>query len=723
MKGEQKEMDITEIKAKELITFEGPKIQSVVVPFYQRQFVWTPREASKLYKDLETIALQRVAGALLPEKFLAAMVFQPREINNGVPLTLHEVVDGQQRMLTTKMLAVILKSLMDQSVAPMVDLQVQINSGRFTPQPVDKTNLLGTLKYWCTDDVFEAFLDGGLKPPVGVEGYQTSTIWQVFTTFLGLANDSIKVYGSKVIVSEIYECLCETVMGCITLGPCDDAQAVFESLNGTGLRLTGADHIRNLVMNSVPYENQETVYYSYWSRIMEFSEKCHVSLDEMVQTWLRNAYKTNVTASNLYTQFRNLTQLNGSPDMEKVINVLERMVTWMQSYMELKNGNFAPEITERIRKLDLLNIEGIESVGLMLLGRLHQDYITSREVIDSLNLVESYAVRQLICERTPGSITASLAPLVDQGWITKRKFSVSMNNALSAMLLSSTGASKFPNDADFDKRINEGSRLNRAALFFVIRCIEEKITRKTHDYLNCSVSPFVPLEPTPEWVEYFESIGWSYEDYIRRYGHTLVNYYLCEDTLEVDNSSYEALRKSLKKSSFTTTRGAVKPDALSEEVVAKRLASFRKACFTLWPMAVTDLSILEQMSPSPAGTPIGDLTDVTGWKPEQVTVFGKTYGKDMVKSWKGAVALMLRDMCLKYLEAHSLQDLIYAPEHEFKGERVFSLTPFEKSSVQISQDQGIYARIAGTPNKLLTLVNNLVVCMGMPSDCIRIKIK
>ncbi|MFR0600108.1 hypothetical protein [Lactobacillus equicursoris] len=49
----------------------------------------------------------------------------------------------------------------------------------------------------------------------------------------------------------------------------DNAQLIFESLNSTGVDLTEADKIRNLVLMDQPADRQEEYYNNYWHRIEE----------------------------------------------------------------------------------------------------------------------------------------------------------------------------------------------------------------------------------------------------------------------------------------------------------------------------------------------------------------------------------------------------------------------------------------------------------------------
>ena len=68
---------------------------------------------------------------------------------------------------------------------------------------------------------------------------------------------------------QIWNAICRLQIMLLTLEDHDDPQRIFESLNSTGLALSEADKVRNLVLMDLPAAEQEHVYENYWNVISE----------------------------------------------------------------------------------------------------------------------------------------------------------------------------------------------------------------------------------------------------------------------------------------------------------------------------------------------------------------------------------------------------------------------------------------------------------------------
>lgn len=721
-------MNFTQATVGELI---GSNAASrLFVPFYQRPYVWTPIEASRLYLDFESLVLSDIFKDTQTEKFLATVVFQKVDMGAGSNTAyfgnaqrqkpMLEIVDGQQRILTLSILRAVLISYIRSNVSGIEELYQVVQDGDLILQPQDAADLKVSLEYILK--VFKSMYDIDPDSPE-LLGRFKSNIWSVLVEFCKLIRQTILIYDFKENLGKLLERVDSAIVGKIVLDQVDDAQVVFESLNATGLRLSGADHVRNLVIGSFPFNRREEIYNTYWLPLLELSKQCNTTIDEFLKGWLKTEYSRSANDKNLYRVFKSDTRISAKMSEKDITDRLNSLMDWSRNYASLKSGEYSPEIKAALSRFEILDLDEAEQFCLMLLRRLGSEQITNLEVLYSLQTVESYAVRQLAAGISPESVSSVLQQVTARSWLIKRKYSVSLEQAIAGMLVTSVGPSKFKSNDEFDSKILSGARMNRTSILYIMKGIEEKLSRKDHDFTDISVMPIVPLTATPEWVEYFKSIGWDYNDYITKYGRTLVNWCLVENTLSVDDTNWETLRKSLKKSEFTTTRGAVRGDNLSEEAVLKRLTAFRKACLAVWPMPSVDLSLLAQLGGGAEGTPVCDLTDVTGWKPDVVYIFGRAFKSDVVKSWKLAVALMLRGLSIEYLKKHSISELLYNAEFECGGQRVFSSSPFPKNNVILDDVRGLNAQIKGSPNKQLAMISKLINLMGFDRNCISVKIK
>lgn len=76
-----------------------------------------------------------------------------------------------------------------------------------------------------------------------------------------------RVKNLNIKIDDFYLALWKLFVIDIFLGPDDDPQLIFESLNSTGLDLTEADKIRNYVLMGLEEDKQEEYYTKYWSFI------------------------------------------------------------------------------------------------------------------------------------------------------------------------------------------------------------------------------------------------------------------------------------------------------------------------------------------------------------------------------------------------------------------------------------------------------------------------
>lgn len=59
----------------------------------------------------------------------------------------------------------------------------------------------------------------------------------------------------------------ELYLVCVPISEEDNAQKIFESINATGVKLTGADLIRNFLLMNLEGDVHDRYYANYWKKI------------------------------------------------------------------------------------------------------------------------------------------------------------------------------------------------------------------------------------------------------------------------------------------------------------------------------------------------------------------------------------------------------------------------------------------------------------------------
>lgn len=97
-----------------------------------------------------------------------------------------------------------------------------------------------------------------------------------------------------------------------------DPQLIFESLNSTGLALSEADKIRNLVLMNLPYQKQKEYYTRFWQKIELHASHNRMSVSDFARDFLTIMLSRLPRAEQVYSEFKNFFLQTGL-DTEKVL--------------------------------------------------------------------------------------------------------------------------------------------------------------------------------------------------------------------------------------------------------------------------------------------------------------------------------------------------------------------------------------------------------------------
>ena len=154
----------------------------------------------------------------------------------------------------------------------------------------------------------------------------------------------------------------------------------------------------------------------------------------------------------------------------------------------------------------------------------------------------------------------------------------------------------------------------------------------------------VPTHYDESWDSVFGNRE-SYDLFNSRFGTSIINYVLVEDSIEFDNENAEPAIKALTKSKFSLTRGWAKQHDFSEEAATVRLATFAKLAAKMFAVPSIDTKTLLGNS----GSKYIELAAIqkttglkaTGVKIGSVVLDGDAY-KVRCRTWK-ALCLYILD--------------------------------------------------------------------------------
>ena len=259
-----------------------------MVPFYQRTYVWTLQDQwQQLWEDIKTKAEARLFGDSPKPHFLGAIVLdpQPRAGLIGVD-TLH-IIDGQQRLTTLQFILKALLIAIEKQGLPGIKQIIKTVLENGNPDTMHDPNI-ERYKVWPTfrdrndyrtainaenlDELRKAFPDSftqrqslrlvGIRHPPALQA--TWYFSETFDSWILEQDGPSPTARAEAIATAILQ---DFKVVSIVLGPADDAQVIFETLNGRGAQLHATDLIRNFIFMRADQEKAraEELYNRLWS--------------------------------------------------------------------------------------------------------------------------------------------------------------------------------------------------------------------------------------------------------------------------------------------------------------------------------------------------------------------------------------------------------------------------------------------------------------------------
>jgi hypothetical protein len=437
------------------------------VPFYQRAYVWTLKgQWELLWADIEDKANERLARATPAPHFLGAIVVEPQERTGlkGVD-TLH-IIDGQQRLTTLQyVLAGIRLATRELGIKEIDSFLVGVldNPNRDTMAQPD----VEVFKVWPTFSDQKHFIAAmtaekldilkvrypahftqaghfrkiGILHPGALEAVWNFADWA--KAWIARSGPESAEYLVEAVLKDLKVVLIQLEKG-------DDAQVIFETLNGRGAELHATDLIRNHLFMSVDQrlEDPASLYEAKWKQFEQSTWKVgerrgritRPRLEWLIFSAVRAETGQEGDLGRLYVDFKNYAQHGNSP--LSATQQLDMLDTYAKHYLELISGNGDLPIARFGRRLMPYDTTTTHPLAL----RISTADIESTEKTAMFNAIVSYIVRRNVCGLTAKNYNNWFISILRQ-WIKGAPTA----QALKDLLASSPGspAARWPDDAEF----------------------------------------------------------------------------------------------------------------------------------------------------------------------------------------------------------------------------------------------------------------------------------
>lgn len=444
------------------------------VPFYQRAYVWTLKgQWELLWADIKDKATERLVGATPAPHFLGAIVVEPQERTSlrGVD-TLH-IIDGQQRLTTLQYVLAGLRLASRELGAKEVEsfLTAVLDNPNLDTMAVPEVEVfkvwptfsdqkhfvvsmtaekLDTLKANYSDHFTQAghFRKIGIVHPGSLEA-----IW----SFAEWAKAWIRANGDGPAVEALVMAVLKDLkVVLIQLEKGDDAQVIFETLNGRGAELHATDLIRNHLFMSVDQrsENPAKLYEEKWKQFEQTAWKIgerrgritKPRLEWLIFSAIRAETGQEGDLGRLYVDFKGYAQ-NGSTPLSAT-QQLDMLDVYGKHYLELITGNGDLPIARFGRRLRVYDTTTTHALAL----KISTADIAQTEKVSMFNTIVSYIVRRAVCGLTSKNYNNWFMSILRQ--LSKGTLSNQVLQGL--MAASTTDVSRWPDDAEFTNAFMTG---------------------------------------------------------------------------------------------------------------------------------------------------------------------------------------------------------------------------------------------------------------------------
>lgn len=371
------------------------------IPDYQRNYSWTNSEVSTLLEDIKGLYLHNGADGTL-DHFCGAIVLVPfdKEVSRNTRDILERktlrnynkvsVIDGQQRLST---LSLLLMSIKNYAKDNSLDAR-EVDSLILTTRRDEHGECIPIINFSGIEaqDCYRSILSGAVPKAKANSAVCVKRIIDAYN----LCHAEVRsLVENAVNPQEAVDCLLEQIQYHLTfVGIFNkdvlDAYQVFESLNSTGLSLTPAEQLKNLLLMKSDKKDRTL---SLWEELVEtVGEKDLV--DFLVQ-FLFAEEQQRISKEKVYPTFKKMLKASSASE------VLKKLTDSSLLYRELRRPS--AHIPAANTLLDFADFGVKQPYAPMLAAARRFDIETDdfRKIADSILV---FTVRHIVCGQSPNRL-------------------------------------------------------------------------------------------------------------------------------------------------------------------------------------------------------------------------------------------------------------------------------------------------------------------------------
>lgn len=544
-----------------------------VIPVYQRTYSWRYEQCNRLWNDIIDMQKNNKEGHFVGSIVNIGESVTPTNVQKFL------LIDGQQRLTTLTLLLIALRNYI-----------LKENSENIEVNPDEISNDLLINLYGKENDKYKIFLTQTdrdilikLIDNVPIDETTNSNILKNYNYFYQ------QIARKEISVSQIYQGIGKLQIVNITLerGK-DDPQAIFESLNSTGLDLKDSDLIRNYVLMGLSIDEQKHVYNHIWYPMEVLFNYEHQSelMDNFFRDYLTSKMSRIPKKNEVYKEFKSYHQ-NIRQNINDLCSNVYKYAKYYTDIFFVKNLDAELEVLFQ----DIKNIR--MDVAYPFLLTLFDDYsknlITLKELKEIIRLCISYVLRRAVCDIPTNSLNKTFATL-------KNNIKVDdYVNSIKAYFIQLTTYKRFPSDNEFKERLINRDLYNMNRCRYILNKFETYDNKTIVITDNLTIEHIIPqnLNLSTEWQS---MLGNNWKEIQSKYLHTLGNLTLTAYNSEMSDRGFTEklnMKGGIKESSLRLNKYIVMQNEWNENQILKRADILGDLGLKIWEYPKLDKAVLD----------------------------------------------------------------------------------------------------------------------------------
>jgi len=542
-----------------------------VIPVYQRTYSWEREHCQRLWSDI--VAMQKSGR----EGHFVGSIVNIAEKDMPVGVQKYMIIDGQQRLTTLTLLLIALRNY------AKTHEESGVNAKKITD-----TLLLNA--YELADDRYKLLLTQADRIILIKLIEETPLADEEKSRLIDNHAFFTEQIEKKVLLPvEIYESIGKLQIVNITLDrQSDDPQAIFESLNSTGIDLKDSDLVRNHILMGLDPATQIDVYNNIWRPMEVLFNYEHQSelLDNFFRDYLTMKIGRIPKKNEVYKEFRAYHK-NDDLSIHDLCKDIYNFAKYYANICYCKNDNVVlKSLYEDIKAIRM-------DVVYPFLLKIHHDcdkgVITIDELIEIVSLCISYVLRRAICDIPTNSMNKTFATLKNE--INENEYLISVK----AFLVLLDSYKEFPNDNRFINTFITRDIYNMSRCRYILERLENWDNKTIVLLENLTIEHIIPQNPklSTDWIS---TLGNNWNEIQKKYLHTIGNLTLTAYNSEMSDFSFVDkldMAGGFKESALRLNKYVILQTTWGETQINERAIQLGEIAKKAWPYPALSDSELE----------------------------------------------------------------------------------------------------------------------------------